>query len=75
MPFTKEYPALPTVTTPPCIHLRNKAMYLRGTPGSSRNLPGRNQRALLLVQCHAALLRAGFRPRHARKVRARARVL
>ena len=39
MPFTKEYPALPTVTTPPCIHLRNKAMYLRGTPGTPETYP------------------------------------
>ena len=33
MPFSQEYPALPEVTTAPCIYLRNKAMYLRGTVG------------------------------------------
>ena len=37
--FTKEYPALPVVTTPPCIHLRNKAMYLRGVVGDSEHFP------------------------------------
>lgn len=39
MPFSKEYPALPTVTSPPCIHLRNKAMYLRGVTGEPDNYP------------------------------------
>jgi hypothetical protein len=39
MPFSKEYPADPLVTTPPCIHLRNKAMYLRGVIGDPENYP------------------------------------
>jgi hypothetical protein len=36
--FSKDY-SLPTVTTPPCIHLRNKAMYLRGVVGDPENFP------------------------------------
>ena len=39
MPFIKDYPALPTVTTPPCIHLRNKAMYLCDAIGHPENFP------------------------------------
>ena len=39
MPFSKEYPAVPTVTTAPCIYLRNKAMYLRGTVGDPEHYP------------------------------------
>ena len=39
MPFSKEYPALPEVTTPPCIHLRNKAMYVRDCVGDADNFP------------------------------------
>jgi hypothetical protein len=39
MPFSKEYPAEPIVTTPPCIYLRNKAMYVRGTVGDPDNFP------------------------------------
>ena len=39
MPFSKEYPAHPEVTTPPCIHLRNKAMYLRDAIGHPENFP------------------------------------
>ena len=39
MAFSKDYPAFPTVTTPPCIYLRNKAMYLRGTVGDTENYP------------------------------------
>ena len=39
MPFSKEYPAFPTVTTAPCIYLRNKAMYLRGTVGDPEHYP------------------------------------
>lgn len=38
MAFSKEY-ALPTVTTPPCVYLRNKAMYLRGVIGDPENYP------------------------------------
>jgi hypothetical protein len=39
MPFSKDYPALPTVTTPPCIYLRNKAMFLREAIGDPANFP------------------------------------
>ncbi len=39
MPFSREYPALPEVTTAPCIYLRNKAMYVRGTVGDPDNYP------------------------------------
>jgi len=39
MPFSKEYPALPEVMTPPCIHLRNKAMYVRGVVDDPVNFP------------------------------------
>ena len=39
MAFSKEYPALPTVTTPPCVYLRNKAMYLRDAIGHPENFP------------------------------------
>jgi len=39
MPFSREYPALPEVTTPPCIYLRNKAMYVHGTVNDPDNLP------------------------------------
>jgi hypothetical protein len=31
MPFIHDYEGLPVVTTPPCVHLRNKAMYVHGT--------------------------------------------
>ena len=37
--FSKEYPALPVVTTPPCVHLRNKSMYVHGTVGDPNNFP------------------------------------
>ena len=37
--FQKTYDALPVVTTPPCIHLRNKAMYLRDAIGHPENFP------------------------------------
>ena len=39
MPFSKEYPALPEVTTPPCVYLRNKAMYVRGVVDDPTNFP------------------------------------
>ena len=39
MAFSKDYPAFPAITTPPCIYLRNKAMYLRGTVGDTENYP------------------------------------
>ena len=39
MAFSKDYPALPVVTATPCIHLRNKAMYLRGTVGDPEHYP------------------------------------
>ena len=39
MPFIQEFPAEPKVNAPPCIHLRNKAMYLRGTVGDTDNYP------------------------------------
>jgi hypothetical protein len=39
MPFSQEYPALPEVKTPPCIYLRNKAMYVRGTVNDPENFP------------------------------------
>ena len=37
--FSKEYPALPIVKTPPCVHLRNKSMYVHGTVGDPNNFP------------------------------------
>jgi hypothetical protein len=37
--FSKEYPAQPTITTAPCIYLRNKAMYLRDAIGHPENYP------------------------------------
>lgn len=37
--FQKTYDALPVVTTPPCVHLRNKAMYVRGVVGDAENFP------------------------------------
>ena len=39
MPFSKDIPALPTVTTPPCIYLRNKAMYVRGVIDDPETFP------------------------------------
>jgi hypothetical protein len=39
MAFSKEYPAHEAVTTPPCIYLRNKAMYLRDAIGHPENFP------------------------------------
>lgn len=39
MPFEKSYDALPQITTPPCVHLRNKAMYVRGTVNDPENFP------------------------------------
>lgn len=40
MPFEKTYDAEePKVTTPPCVYLRNKAMYVRGVVGDSENFP------------------------------------
>jgi hypothetical protein len=38
MPFEKSYDPLPTVEAP-CIHLRNKAMYVRGVIGDADNYP------------------------------------
>jgi hypothetical protein len=39
MPRIRDYPALPTVTTPPCIYLRNKAMYVRDVVGQPELFP------------------------------------
>jgi hypothetical protein len=39
MPFEKSYDEAPKVTTPPCIYLRNKAMYVRGTVGDAERYP------------------------------------
>ncbi len=39
MPFIREYEGLPVVTTPPCVHLRNKAMYVHGTLGDPSAYP------------------------------------
>ena len=39
MPFSKEYPASSDTTAIPCIFLRNKAMYLRGTVGEPELYP------------------------------------
>jgi len=39
MPFIREYPAVPEISAAPCIFLRNKAMYLRGTVGEPENYP------------------------------------
>ena len=39
MPYIREHEGLPVVTTPPCIHLRNKAMYLRDAIGHPENFP------------------------------------
>ena len=35
MPFEKTYEGEAKVTTPPCVYLRNKAMYVRGTVGDA----------------------------------------
>lgn len=35
----REIPGLPVVTTPPCIHLRNKAMYLRNVVDDPAHFP------------------------------------
>ena len=37
--FIQEVPALPVVTTPPCVYLRNKAMYVRDVVGDAENFP------------------------------------
>jgi hypothetical protein len=37
--FQKTYDPLPVVTTPPCVYLRNKAMYVRGVVGDAANFP------------------------------------
>jgi len=39
MAFMKTYDELPVITTVPCIHLRNKAMYVRGVVGDAENFP------------------------------------
>jgi hypothetical protein len=39
MPFEKTYEGEPKVSTPPCVYLRNKAMYVRGTVGDAENYP------------------------------------
>ena len=39
MPYIRENDDLPVITTPPCIHLRNKAMYLRDAIGHPENFP------------------------------------
>ena len=39
MAFMKTIDALPVVQDPPCIHLRNKAMYVRGTVGDAEHFP------------------------------------
>ena len=39
MAFEKTTYALPKITAPPCVHLRNKAMYVRGTVGDAENFP------------------------------------
>lgn len=37
MPFEKHYDVAEPVTTPPCIHLRSKGMYVSGDRGGPRN--------------------------------------
>ena len=37
--YIKSHDPLPVVTTPPCIHLRNKAMYVRGVVGEAEHFP------------------------------------
>jgi hypothetical protein len=37
--FVQNHDILPVVTTPPCIHLRNKAMYVRGVVGDAEHFP------------------------------------
>jgi hypothetical protein len=39
MPYIQNHDALPVVTTTPCIHLRNKAMYVRGVVGDADQFP------------------------------------
>ena len=39
MAFIRDYPAGPEVKELPCIFLRNKAMYLRGTVGDPEHYP------------------------------------
>lgn len=39
MPFEKLIDAPETIAHPPCIHLRNKAMYVRGTVGDAEHYP------------------------------------
>lgn len=37
--FIQNHDPLPVVATPPCIHLRNKAMYVRGVVGDAEHFP------------------------------------
>jgi hypothetical protein len=39
MSFIKEDSGLPVVTTPPCVYLRNKAMFVRNVVGDPDNFP------------------------------------
>ena len=37
--FIQNHDSLPVVSTAPCIHLRNKAMYVRGVVGDAEQFP------------------------------------
>lgn len=37
--YVQNHDPLPVVTTPPCIHLRNKAMYVRGVVEDPEQFP------------------------------------
>jgi hypothetical protein len=39
MAYMRELPGRPAVTTPPCIYLRNKAMFVRGVEDDPSNFP------------------------------------
>jgi hypothetical protein len=37
--YSRDYPAFPQITTPPCIYLRNKAMFVRGVENDPSAFP------------------------------------
>jgi len=39
MPFEKSLDERPAVTSPPCVHLRSKAMYVEGTQRPAESSP------------------------------------